>query len=206
MHRIVAILSVLLLLSPSVYAQRPRAKKKSPPKKSQPANLSDLSDTLADVPDVPIDYDMYAYPLAGESSDEKILREKIQGDERIRFQGWEFLGSTDAERYYVNKKNLRRLSSEVVKAWIQTVPRYGKRKELIERMKKGGYSFDPDLYMYEMRLYQFNCNKRTLALIATLYYGEGGSVLDSYDLAKPVEKDVVPDSTGELWLDKVCVK
>lgn len=112
-------------------------------------------------------------------------------------QNWIYIGkSSDGSSYYMRSTSVS--NSYTKKVWV-------KHSSSKLTVKKNGKTYTY-VNAYEVLLYEFSCTNNQIKLHSVVTYNSKGTVVDSYN---PPDyylewKDVVPDSVGEMLLEKAC--
>lgn len=113
----------------------------------------------------------------------------IKGNSQV----WVFAGSTtDGDSLFVKKH-----SASSTKFWLKTISKAIKYQTSNKNETAVGYS---------LTLYDMNCTDRQLAIRSFTVYNKTGTVLQALDVEEYEKKwkYVVPDSIGEMILNKAC--
>ncbi len=112
-------------------------------------------------------------------------------------QNWIYAGSaTNGNKYYVRNTSTNEIGNK--KVWSKTIGKslkYSKKGKIYTLLN--GYCID---------LHEYDCNGKQMQLLSYVYYSSNGTPVHSATLASyEVEWiDVIPDSIGEMLLEKVC--
>jgi hypothetical protein len=112
-------------------------------------------------------------------------------------QNWVYVGSSvSGDKYYLRDSNTN--ESGYKKVWS---------KQVSKRMtyKKGNKTYTL-INGYCLDLKEYDCTGKQLKLVSFAYYNSKGIVVYSYQFQSYETdwNDVLPDSVGEMLLDKVC--
>jgi hypothetical protein len=113
-------------------------------------------------------------------------------------QEWTFVGnSTDGDQYYL--RGMAGNSDE------GTTKRWSKRVSKSMSYTKGGKKYTL-VNGYCLSLYDYDCSGRQSKLVSFAYYNSKGSLVYSLQFQEYQTEwyDVLPDSIGEMLLNKVC--
>jgi hypothetical protein len=112
-------------------------------------------------------------------------------------QDWQFAGSSqDGEKYYIRNAGTNDVGYK--KYWMKTVAKniiYFKNDKKIN-LTNG----------YRMDLYEYNCSSKQNKLLSIYHYNSSNKVVNSLTIPfyRTEWRDVLPDSVGEMILDKAC--
>jgi hypothetical protein len=112
-------------------------------------------------------------------------------------QDWQYAGSSqDGDKYYIRDAG----NSDVgyKKYWMKTVAKnlsYFKNSKKI-KLTNG----------YSMELFEYNCSSKQVKLLSIYHYYASGKVANSFTIPfyRTEWRDVLPDSVGEMVLDRAC--
>jgi hypothetical protein len=116
---------------------------------------------------------------------------------QAKSQDWIYVGyGKNGSKYYIRNSSIKEYNNSRV--WVKTIAnkmqyvKNGKTYDLIN-----GTSLD---------LYEFDCSLRQMKLLSYAYYNSKGTLVSSKSLNYYLSdsQDVLPDSIGEMLLNKVC--
>jgi hypothetical protein len=112
-------------------------------------------------------------------------------------QNWIYVGSaTNGNKYYLRSNNTSETGYK--KVWSKTVGKsFQYKKNGKTHTLLNGYSID---------LHEYDCSGRKVKLLSYVYYNSKGTPVHSVTLQSYETEwwDVIPDSIGEMLLNKVC--
>jgi hypothetical protein len=113
-------------------------------------------------------------------------------------QDWQYAGSSQSgNMYYLRDAGTSDIGYR--KYWLKTV---AKNLSYIKNGKNINLTNG-----YSMELFEYNCSSKQIKLLSIYHYNSSGKVV--YSLTIPFYRtewtDVLPDSVGEMILDKACV-
>ena len=109
---------------------------------------------------------------------------------------WEAVGSTNESIYMIDPNKIRTASEygkSYLKVWVKQV--------IYNDITKDGLSVGD----YEIDLQHIDCNGLTSGLKSYALYKKSGSLVDSYQSNHVEMSDVIPNSIGEMILEKACL-
>ena len=148
-------------------------------------------------------------PVQFDPETERIL--KSINDEvqltNVQTNKWIFITSSGNTEVYFNPSKTVR-SNNIVEYWTKEIA-IDKKKHWDNVWKtleaEPPKNFNPENYSYSLVRYEVNCEAKTSRFLQEVTYmkngGTGGVDLSN---SKPPMKAVVPDSVGELLLQKAC--
>mgnify|MGYP000417334654 CR=1 FL=1 len=116
---------------------------------------------------------------------------------KAKSQDWIYVGNgKNGSKYYIRNNSIKENNN--TRVWVKIIAnkmqyvKNGKTYDLIN-----GTSLDH---------YEFDCSLRQMKLLSYAYYNSKGSLVHSKNLNYYLSdsEDVLPDSIGEMLLNKVC--
>jgi hypothetical protein len=121
---------------------------------------------------------------------------------------WTVVGSTNDSTVSYNTKTVRRLNSNVIRAWFKTELKDDtpetKAEFLRNRTAQSLPTFRYQNYSHTLELHEYNCTKGEVRILARVDYDTKGNVIDSTDLKTALWTYVVPDSIGDSSFHTLC--
>lgn len=115
-------------------------------------------------------------------------------------QDWILVGSdSDGDKWYIKSSYVSKDDyGGGIKLWV-------KKEVKKTTIKKKGQSFTY-INAKELQLLVADCSERKLKFVASTLYNSQGKVVNSWtiDDFEQEWRDVVPDSIGEIMLEKIC--
>ena len=116
---------------------------------------------------------------------------------KLSAQDWAFVctNKDGKEKYYIKSTPVSNTEG-MIKVWTKSsLPKYTN--------KRNGKTY---LNVESKILYEFDCGERKMQILSIIVYNSSGDIISSYE-PKEYElewKNAVPESIGELLLDKAC--
>ncbi|MHB8138000.1 MAG: surface-adhesin E family protein [Smithellaceae bacterium] len=118
----------------------------------------------------------------------------------------EYTRTEDGSILLYNKRNITKIGGKyIIQVWTKWIYSDEDREKTLIKVRNSGLSTEGwSKLSYCLPLYQIDCRNKKLQILSNIQYDNGGMVLHSGSYDKQKWDYIVPDSTGEVLLKKVC--